>query len=158
MIRQTWSVNRLATELQLDRRALAKRLEGLKPATEKKTARGIDREWFLSAVVEHLYRPTDGERLDPQQERARLDKLRADQVADAIAIKRRDLIPASEYADALTRALKPVAIGLESLPETLERDCHLDGATVERIIGVLDRIREDMYRGICASADEHERD
>jgi hypothetical protein len=34
------------------------------------------------------------------------------------------------------------------MPEVLERDCHLDGATVERVIVVLDRLREGMYRAL----------
>jgi phage terminase Nu1 subunit (DNA packaging protein) len=63
-----------------------------------------------------------------------------------------ELIPAEEFRTALSASLKVVATGLEGMPEILERDCHLDGATVERIIAVLDRLREDMYHALCESA------
>lgn len=146
MIRQTWSVNRLSAELGIDRRTLAKRLEGLKPATEKHTARGIDREWYLSAVVEHLYRPTEGERLDPQHEKARLDAARADLAETQLGKVRGELIPAVEYERALSDGFKTVAMTLESLPDLLERDAGLPGPAVDRAIQVIDRLREDLYR------------
>jgi phage terminase Nu1 subunit (DNA packaging protein) len=94
----------------------------------------------------------EGGRLDPAQEKAALDRVRREQIEDAIRIKRRELIGAEEFRTALSASLKVVATGLEGMPEILERDCHLDGATVERIIAVLDRLREDMYHALCESA------
>jgi phage terminase Nu1 subunit (DNA packaging protein) len=90
----------------------------------------------------------EGGKLDPAQEKARLDKLRADQVEDAIKVRRGELIEAETYRSELSSVVKTIATGLEGMPEVLERDCHLDGATVERVIVVLDRLREGMYRAL----------
>lgn len=95
----------------------------------------------------------EGGRLDPGQEKARLDKLRADQIADAIAVKRGELIPVAEYADAYTAGLKPVAIGLESMPDILERDCGLTGAQVEKMQTIIDGMREQIYQDILKACD-----
>ncbi len=156
MIRQTWSVNRLATELQIDRRALAKQLEGVRTAKETETGRGIDREYHLTDVVRALYLDGSGARLDPQQEKARLDKLRADQIADAIAVKRRELIDVEQYRTALSAVLKTVATTLESLPDLLERDAGLPGAAVARAVVTIDALRETLFKAICAAADAME--
>jgi len=52
-----WSISGLATELGMDRRTLAKRLESLAPAEEKKTGKRIQKLWRMSDVVEHLRSP-----------------------------------------------------------------------------------------------------
>ena len=57
MQRKTWSINALANELELDRRTLAKRLEGLPPATEKKVGSRVEKRWHLAAVLDHFNNP-----------------------------------------------------------------------------------------------------
>ena len=57
MQQKLWSINALATELEIDRRTLAKRLEGLTPATVKKMGSRTERRWRLTAVIEHLKNP-----------------------------------------------------------------------------------------------------
>ena len=57
MTRKLWSINALATELGLDRRTVAKRLEGLPPATEKKVGSRIEKRWHLADVLEHFKNP-----------------------------------------------------------------------------------------------------
>lgn len=74
-----WTINGLATELRIDRRALARKLEGLKPAkATQRTDGSTIRYWFLADVAEHLQRPSHGgtEELDPARERALLDRAR----------------------------------------------------------------------------------
>lgn len=92
----------------------------------------------------------EGGRLDPGQEKARLDKLRADQIADAIAVKRRELIPAEQFREGLAGPFKLLANTVESLPDVLERDAGLTGAQVELCIKICDRLREDLYRKLIA--------
>jgi len=52
-----WSISGLAAELKMDRRTLAKRLEHLPPAEEKKTDKRTQKLWRLIDVVEHLKNP-----------------------------------------------------------------------------------------------------
>jgi hypothetical protein len=57
MLKKFWSINALANELDLDRRTVAKRLEGLPPATEKKVGSRIEKRWHLAEVLEHFKNP-----------------------------------------------------------------------------------------------------
>ena len=75
MIPELWSVNRLACELAMDRRSLAKKLEGLEPVESKKTAKGTDRLFRLADVIAHLADPGGDGALDLSQERAKLARL-----------------------------------------------------------------------------------
>jgi phage terminase Nu1 subunit (DNA packaging protein) len=93
---------------------------------------------------------SEGDKLDPAQEKARLDRLRADQIADAIAVKRRELIPAEQFREGLARPFKLLAQTVESLPDVLERDAGLTGAQAELCIRICDRLREDLYQQLIA--------
>ncbi|MEO6687876.1 MAG: hypothetical protein ABIS07_17375 [Dokdonella sp.] len=54
MSKQTWSINGLATELDMDRRTLARRLESL-PAAERKESGGrTEKRWHMADVLAHL--------------------------------------------------------------------------------------------------------
>jgi hypothetical protein len=57
MQKKTWSINALSTELDLDRRTLAKRLDGLAPATEKKVGDRTEKRWHLADVLAHFENP-----------------------------------------------------------------------------------------------------
>lgn len=56
-----------------------------------------------------------------------------------------ELVPVVEFERVLSESYKTVAMTLESLPDLLERDAGLDGAAVDRVISVIDRLRESLY-------------
>jgi phage terminase Nu1 subunit (DNA packaging protein) len=56
------------------------------------------------------------------------------------------LIPAIEFENGIASIVKPLANGIESLPDLLERDVGLTGAQVGRAIEVCDALRESLYR------------
>jgi phage terminase Nu1 subunit (DNA packaging protein) len=86
-----WSVNALSAELGIDRRSLARRLEGLTPASEKKVGKRTERGYLLRDVFHHLQ--TDGaERLDLNAERAKLAVLQQEKIRMEIAEKRGKLL------------------------------------------------------------------
>jgi len=89
--------------------------------------------------------------LDPAQEKARLDSLRADEVADRLALSRRELVPVAVYEQTLADALKSVAQSLESLPDLLERDGLIDGPAAERCQRVIDGLRDQMADRLIAA-------
>jgi hypothetical protein len=55
--KRLWSLNALATELCIDRRTLAKRLEGLRPSEVKRIGGRTEKRWRLEEVVQHLEKP-----------------------------------------------------------------------------------------------------
>ena len=92
MVPDKWSINRLACELAMDRRSLARRLEGLAPVEEKKGAKRTERFYRLADVFGHLSRVDENEALDLNQERARLTKLQAEKVALELAETRGEVV------------------------------------------------------------------
>lgn len=54
MQQKLWSINALSTELNMDRRTLAKKLASLPPAESKKVGEHWQKKWKLSDVVAHL--------------------------------------------------------------------------------------------------------
>ncbi|WP_408648020.1 DUF1441 family protein [Thiocapsa bogorovii] len=110
-------------------------------------------QFDLLAVAEWRFTPkpdaaTEPGTLDPQRERARLDAARADLAETQLGKVRGELITAADFERVLSETIKPIATGLESLPDLLERDAGIDGAAVERVIAVVDRMRESLYRQI----------
>jgi phage terminase Nu1 subunit (DNA packaging protein) len=73
--------------------------------------------------------------------RAQLEELKYRQAA-------KELVPAIECERAIADIVKTVARTLEGLPDILERDCALSGPVVERVIQVIDAMREDLYRSL----------
>ena len=56
-MKKKWSLNALSTELDMDRRSLARKLEDLEAAEVVEMKNRCEKKWFLSDVVEHLNRP-----------------------------------------------------------------------------------------------------
>jgi phage terminase Nu1 subunit (DNA packaging protein) len=99
-------------------------------------------KWRYSAVPDQAG-SYDPDQLGPKE---RLDHFRAERERDKHMEERGELIPAVEYEQALSSALKTVAVTLESLPDVLERDAGIDGQAVERCQDVIDRVRDDLYQ------------
>ncbi len=101
-----WSISGLATELEMDRRTLAKRLEYLAPAEEKKTDKRIQKLWRMSDVVDHLETPKSesGKTYDHQKENARLKYHQANNEAMKEAETAGRLLPVEEVIE-LGRAM-----------------------------------------------------
>jgi len=68
MQKKLWSINGLANELEIDRRTLAKRLEGLPAATVKKMGSRTEKRWYLADVLEHFKNPRAKPAFDPVEE------------------------------------------------------------------------------------------
>ncbi len=88
---------------------------------------------------------TEAGKLDPQQEKARLDSARATLAEIAVQEKAGTLIQAEIFREALADSFKHLAMTLESLPDLLERDAGITGGAVDRAIIVLDKAREQLY-------------
>jgi hypothetical protein len=78
--------------------------------------------------------------------RERLDHYRALREQAKHQQEMGQLIPAIEFENGIASIVKPLANGIESLPDLLERDVGLTGAQVGRAIEVCDALRESLYR------------
>ena len=77
MNRRLWSVNALSVELEIDRRTLSRRLDGLVPAKKRRVGNREERSYLLSDVIAHLNREQTSSQAD-QDERAKGVKLLKD--------------------------------------------------------------------------------
>ena len=93
MIPEKWSINRLACELGMDRRSLARKLEGLEPIDERKSGSGKRTERFyrMADVFAHLAEGS-AEKLDLNTERAKLTALQREKLEIELKTMRREYI------------------------------------------------------------------
>jgi hypothetical protein len=100
-----WTISELATELDVDRRTLAKRLEGLDPdESETDKAQREHRRYRLARVFAHLIDGKDGG-LKLDDERARLAHEQADRAAMENEVRRGELLDQAQLAPDLERAI-----------------------------------------------------
>jgi hypothetical protein len=118
MISKDWSLNSLATELGMDRRTLARRLEGLEPAKEVTKGKRTERLYKLAAVIAHVYE-RQGESLDLNHERAKLAVLQQEKLQLEISELRGDLVRASAVEGRWQDILATTRAKLLALPSKL---------------------------------------
>jgi len=100
-----WTVSELSVELDVDRRTMAKRLEGLEPDENETDQAGRQhRKYRLARVFGHLVEGDDGA-LKLDDERARLAKEQADRAAMDNEVRRGELLDANLVGEDLERAL-----------------------------------------------------
>lgn len=99
-----WTVSELSVELDVDRRTMAKRLEGLEPdEQETDKARREHRRYRLARVFAHLM-GGDASVLKLDDERARLAHEQADRAAMENEVRRSELLDQAQLAPDLERA------------------------------------------------------
>lgn len=91
MIAKDWTLSGLSVELGIDRRTLAKRLEGLTPASQRRVGKRTERYYRMAAVLEHLANP-EGETLDLTQERAKLARLQSQKIEIELGLLRGEVV------------------------------------------------------------------
>lgn len=153
-----WSINALAEEFGIDRRTVKKRLEGIPPAGETSGHPA----WRLRDVAIAVMGPQASAQLygiDPAElpPKDRLDHYRAEREKIKWEAEQRLSIPAPEVEQVVATAFKALSQGLDTLPDVLENDCALGPDEVERVIKVVDGIREGLYQqllDVCAVMEE----
>jgi phage terminase Nu1 subunit (DNA packaging protein) len=144
--REAQSVSWLAVNLGMDRRTLNSKLEGLKPASETKTKRGIDRKYFVRDVVDAIWArgSGDAEYLDPDQERARKDKETADKLSMENAARRRELVDIASVSSVWIDQMAGMRAKLLSMPTKLGP--QLINVPDARIVA--DKIQDEVHSAL----------
>lgn len=88
----------------------------------------------------------DDANLDPQAEKAKLDKERRKQLEIANAKTLGELRDSAEVRDVFAEALKVLVTALSTLPDRLERECQMDAKQVSLVESVVNATRESMVR------------
>ena len=147
MIPKTWTLSALSVELGLDRRSLARRLEGLAPVSETTKGKRVDRRYKLAAVVQHLY-ASEGQRLDLNDERAKLAVLQQEKLQLEIAELRGDLVRLPEVEGRWNEMLAAMRAKLLALPSKLA----VAVAPPERIQAAQDRAQALVHEALSELA------
>jgi hypothetical protein len=118
MISKDWTLGGLAVELSMDRRAMARALEGLQPAHEKTKGKRTERYFKMVDVISHIYK-SGSNHLDLNQERARLALLQQEKLTLEIAELRGQLIRVPLVEEQWAEAFASMRAKLLALPAKL---------------------------------------
>lgn len=147
MISKDWTLSALAVELGVDRRSLARRLEGLTPASESTRGKRTERLYKLAAVVAHLYeRERPG--LDLNDERAKLAVLQQEKLQLEIAELRGELVRVPAVEERWHELLAAVRAKLLALPAKLA----IAVAPPDRIQSAQDRAQALVHEALSELA------
>ena len=142
-----WTSTRFSDVLRLDRRVVAQALETVPFQT-----RNGHRVWHLRDGMPAIFQRVGGsdKNNDPDQMESKdaLDYYRGQREKLKFTTEIGELIPAADVERVTGIAFKSLARTLESLPDTLERDCGLDPLTVNNLQRVLDETREQLYSNL----------
>ena len=142
MISKDWTLSALSVELAMDRRALARSLEGLKPDNETKVGKRMDRTYKMARVVAHIYQ--HGDVLDLSHERAKLTVLQQQKIELEIAELRGELIRVSAVEEQWSDQLAAMRAKLLALPSKIA----ISIAQPDRIQATQDKTRALIYEAL----------
>jgi len=103
-------------------------------------------EWYLQKKAGN-FKDGNTEYIDPNYEKARLDKERADQVALQNEIKRQEVIPADVLQDSLEHIAEVIVSRLDSIPSKLAMQTNLN----KKEIAVVEEVLADVRSGIAST-------
>lgn len=142
---ELWSISGLATELEVDRKAIARKLEGLQPS-ETSTDKGgrITRRYRMAAVVRYLYGASS--ELD---QRDRLASAQAEKYELENAVKRGQVASLAAIGAEVANANAAVRARLLSLPSKLGSQLtNVQDANI-----VSGRIKAEIFAALAELAD-----
>ena len=146
-----WHATRYSDVLQIDRRVVAQALE----TAPSQLHNGV-RVWHIRDGMPAIFgRDAKGKKLDPSQmdPKDQLDYYRAQREKIKLAEDIRKMLPAAAVERTLGEAFKVLAQTLDSLPDTLERDCALPPSAVTVVQRVIDVARETLHTTLIAAMD-----
>ncbi|WP_281062276.1 DUF1441 family protein [Mesorhizobium sp. M7A.F.Ca.ET.027.03.2.1] len=94
----------------------------------------------------------DTERSLPPSERMKVYE--AESKWQELALRRGELVEASTVLDLVETIFGLMRQGIETLPDTLARECGMDGAQTERAVRAGDDILQEIARAVDAFADD----
>jgi len=145
-----WTATKFSDTLKVDRRVCQQALE-----TAPYRMIGKRQVWHVREGFEAIYRRKYGldsasDTVNPAKlpPKDRLDHFKAERERLKLAQEVRALLPAVEVEAVAGEAFKVIAQAIDVLPDTLERDGHLNPDAVALVQRILDQARERLYEAI----------
>ena len=156
-----WTLSGLATELGMDRRALADKLQGLAPDKQEGSALLGEREerwWYMRRVVQHLTGTISAAKVnvDLNEQRGRLAREQADKYALENAQTRGQTMVTDDVLQVWSDALLVCKTRLMGIPDALNQ--KLDRADGKRIIPLVRAAIEEALTQLSEYREEDDTD
>jgi len=148
MTAEMWSISGLAVELDMDRRTVAKRLEGVEPAGR----RGRAKLFRMADAARACFAPTGsgGDDLDLTQESARLKKAQADKTELEVEIFKGNLLESEDVAEVWADRVLSARSLLLTIPPRLAM--QMKAMADEPLPAIEDTIAESIHAALCGLA------
>lgn len=149
-----WTISELAIELDVDRRTIAKRLEGLEPDENEKDKAGREhRKYRLARVFAHLVEGEDGA-LKLDDERARLAHEQANRAEMENEVRRGELLDAAVVGTDIESTFNTFRQRLLSAPTKLAPLLNPEKPNAARdlVTAELERILGELHEHLCRAA------
>jgi phage terminase Nu1 subunit (DNA packaging protein) len=150
MIAEPRTLSWLAVELRIDRRTLARELEGLPPDTVSQGKGRADRRWLLARVVEHLRGNSQGDGYDAEAELGRLRFEQANKTALENAVRSGQLLDVGLVYRAWEMLLVGIRARMLSVPTKLAAEL----AVIQDSNAIRSRLTDEITE-ILAEAAAH---
>ena len=149
------SVTAMAREFGCTRETVLKRLsafnvrpDGDRPGHQVYRLREAARAILLVGTDEEGNQ--DPEKMSPKD---RLDHYKAGREKLKLAEESRRLVPVEEARAELAQVVKSTVRLLDTLPDILDRDCHIGHQAIVRVEAALDAVRTELYESLDAGGD-----
>jgi len=148
-----WSMSALGNEYGIDRRTVAKLLEGIAPSGSARNNPTYQIKDASVPIVKYLLGAqtfNEGEHFDPDKLAPKdrkdwydseLKRIQHDKVTG-------ELIPADRIANADAAKNKKIALSLDTMADVLERDVGLSTEQVNAVNRIIDAVRNDLYASL----------
>ena len=136
MTRQKYSISGLATELQKDRRTIAKMVDEIEPCE----AKGKSKKYYMSDVVQYLTVGGSGKK-SIEKVRLEAEQLKTEKLRIELGLMRDEVIYVNDFADFLTPMLSNFRAKAMNLPNQIA-PIILSAQRVEEAEGI---IRKHIY-------------
>ncbi len=149
------SVTAMAREFGCTRETVLKRLSafGVKPDGDRpghQVYRLRDAARAILLVGSDEEGNPDPEKMSPKD---RLDHYKAGRERLKLAEESRQLVPVEEARAELAQVVKSTVRLLDTLPDILDRDCHIGHKAIVRVEGALDGVRAELYGSLQSVED-----
>lgn len=144
-----WTATRYAQVLAMDVRTVNELL-----VTAPHALKGSRKVWHVREGMPAIFGGAGRKNPDEMEPREALDFYKAQREKIKLATETGELIPAVGVEATIGLAFKALAQSLDSLPDALERDLGLPGATVQAIQQAIDQARERLYNNLILALPE----
>ena len=151
--RKLWSLEALASEFNIDRRTVKKRIAHIK--SDGLSPQGHPR-WHVANVCLAILEIKQNETNDPDKlpPRERLDHYKAEREKIALEKEQALLIPYEDQQIEMARTFKIIANYFDTLPDVFERELGLDGEQVQALEDQCDKTRNQLADLIAIETDD----